>query len=181
VATARADSVRIVCLGSPGQTSFGRLGRRARLVELTRQLSLVAPAGMLDVNTSLGACLAEVQQPQPLVVIVSDLLAPEGAARGLESLQLQQVDLAVVHVVSPQEFDPGLSGELELIDAESGEALELGISLETLSAYRARLGSWLAARADECRTRGIRYARVSTDRPLASVVLDDLRRTGILK
>jgi hypothetical protein len=87
----------------------------------------------------------------------------------------------VIHVVSPQELVPGHNGELELIDIESGEALELGVSLETLAAYRARFSAWLAERASECRTRGIRYAQVRTDRPLAAVVLDDLRRAGVLR
>jgi uncharacterized protein (DUF58 family) len=180
VGMGRADSVRIACLGSPTQ-GFGPFARRSRTPELVQQLSHLAPAGLVDVNAGLQGCLPERHSAVPLVVVVSDLLTPRGAARGLESLQVRQADTVVIHVVSPEELDPRLSGEVELIDAESDEMLELGVSLETLAAYRARFANWLEERAAECRTRGIRYARVRTDRPIAEVVLDDLRRAGILK
>jgi uncharacterized protein (DUF58 family) len=180
VGMVRADSVRIACLGVPAQR-FGPFARRSRLAELVRHLSAVAPAGLADVNLGLAACLPDDRTSQPLVIVVSDLLAPDGIASGLESLQARQADVVVVHVVSPEESEPRVAGEVELVDAESGETLELGVSLETLSAYRARFSAWLDARAAECRTRGIRYARVRTDRPLAAVVMDDLRRAGVLR
>jgi len=87
----------------------------------------------------------------------------------------------MLHVVSPEEMEPRLSGELELVDAETNEVLELGVSLETLAAYRDRFAAWLDERENECRTRGIRYVRVRTDRPVTSVILDDLRRGGVLR
>jgi hypothetical protein len=116
-----------------------------------------------------------------LVIVVSDLLALPGIAPGLDALRAMQADVVVVHLVSPEELDPRLSGELELVDAETDEVLELGVSLDTLAAYRTRFATWLADREAESRQRGIRYVRVRTDRPLASVVLDDLRRGGVLR
>jgi uncharacterized protein (DUF58 family) len=187
VGMARSDSVRIVCLteqaparpfGSFG--SFGPFGRRARMPALVRQLSQIAPAGALDVDIGLGACLPDAVR-QPLLVIVSDLLSPNGVATGLEALQARQVDVVVVHVVSPDEVNPKLTGEAELVDAESGEVLDVGVSLETLAAYRARFAAWLAEREAECSARGIRYLRVASDRPLESIMLDDLRRARVLK
>jgi uncharacterized protein (DUF58 family) len=180
VAMGRADSARVACLGSPAQ-GHGPFARRSQTPELVQLLSQVAPAGLVDVNAGLAGCLPQRPGSVPLVVIVSDLLSPDGAARGLESLQVRQADVAVVHVVSPDELEPRLTGELSLVDAESGETLELGVSLETLAAYRSRFKAWLDARASDCRTRGMRYARVRTDRPLSAVVLDDLRRAGLLR
>jgi uncharacterized protein (DUF58 family) len=179
VGMARSDSVRIACLSQkPG--GFGPFGRRSRMPDLVRQLAQIAPAGLLDVNAGLAECLSEASG-QPLVVVVSDLLTPDGVNAGLEALQARQADVVVLHVVSPEELDPSVSGEVELIDAETNEVLQLGVSLETLAAYRARVSAWLDARAAECQRRGIRYVRVSTDRPITSVVLDDLRQAGILK
>jgi len=104
-----------------------------------------------------------------------------GVAHALDALQAAQADVVVLHVVSPQEMDPRLSGEVELVDAETNEMLEIGVSLETLSAYRARFAAWLADRQAECSRRGIRYVRVISHRPLASLVLDDLRRGGVVR
>jgi uncharacterized protein (DUF58 family) len=181
VGLARADSVRIMCLGeSKSSADFGPFGRRARMPELMSGLRRLAPVGAVDLNAALETCL-EAGSRQTLVVFVSDLLSPAGVAGGLEALQTRPADVVVVHIVSPDELDPQVSGEVELVDAETSGVLELGISLETLAAYRARFAAWLDERAAECRTRGIRYARVSTERTLNVVVLDDLRQAGILR
>lgn len=186
VGMARSDAVRIVCLGeqaaSGGSGSgSGPFGRRARMPDLVRQLSQVAPAGWLDLNAGLSAAVPDGAH-QPLVVVVSDLLAPAGVARGLAALHARRdQDVVVLHVMSPDEVDPRLAGEVELIDGETNEVLEVGISLETLRAYRARMATWLDEREAECTTRGMRYARLMSDRPLASVVLDDLRSAGVLR
>jgi uncharacterized protein (DUF58 family) len=184
VGTARADSVRVACLTPASSTAdlrFGPFRRRVRMPDLVHQLSRLAPAGLVDINLGLSACLGDGPPRHQLVVVISDLLTPQGVAAGLDALQARDVDVALVHVLSPDELEPRLGGEVELIDAESGASLEMGVSLGTLSAYRQRLGTWLGQRAADCHHRGMRYTRVRTDRPLAAVVLDDLRRAGILK
>jgi uncharacterized protein (DUF58 family) len=181
VGLSRADPVRILYLGdSRPAAGFGPFGRRSRMPELLSALRRVAPVGAVDLNAALETCL-EASSRQTLAVFVSDLLTPTGVAGGLQALQAHQADVAVIHVVSPDELDPRLSGEVELVDAETSGVLELGVSLETLAAYRARFAAWLDERAAECRTRGVRYARVRTDRPLNVVVLDDLRQAGMLR
>jgi hypothetical protein len=99
----------------------------------------------------------------------------------LDALQSRRLDVVVLHLVSPEEIDPRFSGEVELIDAETDQTLELGISLDTLRAYRARFAAWLDRCQTDCLSRGIRYVRVPTNRPLSSIVLDDLRRARVLR
>jgi uncharacterized protein (DUF58 family) len=182
VGMSRADMVRIVCLTSTARQprAFGPFGRRSRMPEVVRELSRVAPTGVVDLNQGLAESLPRATT-RPLVVVVSDLLSPDGISQGMETLQAQQADLVVLHIVSEDELNPRFAGEVDLIDAETEEVLELGISLETLGAYRARFEAWLNARELDCTSRGIRYVRLRTDRPLAEVMLDDLRRAGVLR
>jgi uncharacterized protein (DUF58 family) len=176
-----SDSVRIACLtDAPVPSGFGPFGRRARLPQLIGELSSIAPAGLVDLNVGLSGCLGSGPE-RPLVIVVSDLLALPSVAHGLDALQARYADVVVLHVVSPDELEPRISGEVELVDAETNEVLELGVSLDTLAAYRARFEAWLVDRQAECNQRGIRYVRVAAHRPLASVVLDDLRRGGVLR
>jgi hypothetical protein len=146
-----------------------------------QQLSALTPAGLVDLDAALSECATRDVPRTSLAVVVSDLLTPDGASAGLDALRARVGDLAVVHLVSPDELEPRLSGEVELIDEETGATLELGVSQDTLAAYRARLQAWLDARADDCHRRGMRYIRARTDRPLASLVMDDLRSGGLLR
>ena len=183
VGASRADAVRVACLSrvQPVGWRIGPFSRRARVPEVVQQLAALAPAGQIEVNAELAACLPREASSNSLVVVISDLLTPGGVAAGLDALRARVADVAVLHVVSPAEQHPDLSGEVELLDAESGRTLELGISLATLDAYHSRFTAWLDAREAECRRRGLRYVRVSTDRPVNEVVLDDLRRGGLVR
>src|SRR5438045_4003238 len=104
VGSARADSVRVACLAPPPSRAdlrFGPFRRRARMPELVGQLSRLAPAGLVDINLGLSGCLGEGPAHQQLVVVVSDLLTPQGVATGLDALQARGVDVALVHGLSP--------------------------------------------------------------------------------
>ncbi len=180
VGSARADNVRVACLGTSLSIRWP-LRRRSRLPDLLRELSRVAPAGLLDLNASLVECVRPDAPGNSLCVVVSDLMSPDGVAGAIDALRARVADVAVLHLVAPEELKPNLTGEVELIDAESGATSELGVSLATLSAYRARFAAWLDAREAECRSRGLRYARLTTDTPLLTAMLRDLRRMGLLK
>jgi uncharacterized protein (DUF58 family) len=179
VGLGRFDAVRLVQLGNPGG-NVGPLRGRRRFGELVQALSDGGAHGRLDLASNVAACLpAPVRQG--LVVLVSDLLTPEGVEAGLDGLLHHGVDVIVLHVLSPQELNPDLLGELELLDAESNERLEVGLSLAVLKQYRERLDGWLERQEGVCGQRGLRYVRLRTDRPLDSVLLDDLRRGNVLR
>ena len=179
VGLGRFDAVRLVQLGRSG-ANLGPLRGRRRFGEVVQQLSQGGAHGRLDLASNVAACLPSPTR-QGLVVLVSDLLAPDGVEAGLDGLLHQGVDVIVLHVLSPQELNPDLLGELELLDAETNERLEVGLSLAVLKEYRERLGGWLERQAGVCGQRGLRYVRLSTDRALEAVLLDDLRRGNVLR
>ena len=53
-----------------------------------------------------------------------------------------------------------LSGDVELVDSETGEVLELGANLATLATYKTRYAAWLDEQTATCTSRGVRYARL---------------------
>lgn len=180
IGAGRADGVRVTCLGRslPGRWP---LRRRSHVSELVRELARLTPAGRVDLNATLSACVPADAPPHALAVVVSDLMSPAGIQGALDTLRARVADIAVVHVVAPEELQPNISGEVELIDAETGVITELGVSQATLSAYRTRFTAWLDARESDCRARGLRYTRVTTDTPIATAVLRNLREMGLLK
>lgn len=181
VALARSDSLRVVRLSGAGSgAAIGPLRGRGRVAELVRWVSQAHGGGQLDLETALPESVPAAAT-QRLVVIVSDLLTPAGVDSALQELLDQRTDVVVVHVYSPEEQDPRLAGEIELIDSETGETLELGASLTTLDAYRQRYARWQAEQEASCTARGLRYVRVASDRAVPSVVLDDLRRAQVLR
>ena len=60
----------------------------------------------------------------------------------IRELASTRSELIVLHVLSPQELDPPLEGDLRLVDAETGEGIDVTVDLATIDAYQARLAAW---------------------------------------
>ncbi len=113
-----------------------------------------------------------------IVVVISDLLL-DGWRDGLRALVTAGYQTNVMHIVSPQEIAPVETGDLELIDSETGERLEIYLGREGMAEYDRRVQSWLTDTADYCRSQGASYLRVMSDADIERILLDTLRRRGV--
>jgi uncharacterized protein (DUF58 family) len=179
VSLARFDRLTVTALGEHPQQLRDIRGR-ARLPNLLHFLSDLQPSGLLDLNASLTAYRVN-RRAGGMAILISDLLSPEGFEDGLDSLLAAGLDVVVLQVLSPQELTPTEGGDVELVDAETGEIVEVSLTARMIGIYRERLDRWCADAEDACNRRGVLYCRVNTDTPLEDVLLDQLRRVGVLK
>jgi hypothetical protein len=114
-----------------------------------------------------------------VVVLLSDLLDPS-AERVIRELAATGSELIVLHTLSPEELDPPLEGDLKLVDAETGEGIDVTVDLAALDDYRARLAAWQAGLDDVARKRRASYVPIATDTPLADLVFAELRRRRVV-
>ena len=179
VALARYDRLTVTALGEePRQLPSVR--GRGRFGHLLNFLSDVQPSGAVDLAASLAAYRVD-RRAGGLAILISDLLSPDGYEDGLDKLLQAGLDVIVLQVLSPQELDPAEGGDVELVDAETGEIVEVSLTPRMIGIYRERLDRWCAEAEEICARRGIAYCRVSTDTPLEELLLDQLRRVGILR
>ncbi|MEZ5379228.1 MAG: DUF58 domain-containing protein [Acidimicrobiales bacterium] len=121
-------------------------------------------------------------QPGPpgLTVVISDLLTPEWDA-GIARLPARRGEFVVVHLLDRTDLDPDLTGDLELVDAETGERLEVSLSAKALEDYRSLASGWADDVAQRVRATGGAYLRTFTDDDLESVLLGRARDAGVLR
>ena len=108
-------------------------------------------------------------------MVISDLLDPAGFEAGLRALLEGRFEVHVIHLLSTEELNPTLTGDLRLQDAETGEVREITIDGDALRAYRERLHAFLERVETFCHTREIGYRRASTDGPMEDFLLAQLR------
>ena len=164
----------------------GRTGRRkpslrgsGRVFRLLSNLSSISP---LDGETDLLAAARHAAAQltgRGVLILISDLLDPN-AERVIRELAATSAELIVLHVLSPDELDPRLEGDMRLVDAESGSTVDVTVDLATIDAYKARLAAWQAAFADLAAKRRASYVSVRSDLPLAQLVFAELRRRRVL-
>lgn len=100
---------------------------------------------------------------------------------GLAALQSRGYEIALLHLLSPDEVAPELSGDLKLVDVETGETVEVSLDPATIEAYLAGLAAWREAIRAFCGPRGIHYISATTDRPWDALILQTLRRQGVVR
>jgi uncharacterized protein (DUF58 family) len=137
-------------------------------------LGRVEPSGSTSLNEGLANYAARSRQAG-LAVVISDLLDPGGYESGIRALLERRFDVHLVHVLSPEEMNPELAGDLRLVDSETGEMRELSMDGDAVRAYRERLRQFLERAETFCRTKEIGYHRIVSDAPIEEFVLAQLR------
>jgi uncharacterized protein (DUF58 family) len=179
VALSRYDRLTVTALGEQPRELRAVRGR-GKLPHLLNFLHNVEPSGALDLAAGLAAYRVD-RRAGGLAILISDLLSPDGYEAGLDALRQAGLDVGVIQVLSPQELEPAQGGDVELEDAETGEIVEVSLTPRMLAIYRERLDRWCADAEEACTRRGIVYCRVSTADPLDNLLLDRLRRVGVLR
>src|SRR5207237_540012 len=154
-------------------------GRRSlwRLVDF---LNGITPMGRGDLSRSLRS-YAMRSTGKGVVILLSDLMDKGGYEEGLRYLVARRMDVYVVHVMSPEELDPDLSGDVKLIDVEDQDEAELTVGPGLVERYKKALASYQAQVQEFCNRRGIGYLFSSTTAPFDKLVLTYFRKRGLLR
>jgi len=154
-------------------------GRRS-LWRLLDFLGKLEPAGPSDLRESLRTFSLK-SSGKGIVVVLSDFMDKGGYEEALRFLITRQMDIYVIQVLSQEELEPEITGDLRLVDVEDDDMAEitvsgplLGRSKQTLEAYRAALSAF-------CTRRGVSCLFTSTQVPFDRLVLTYLRQRGLVR
>jgi len=166
--------------GSDLTAAWGPGRGRARLVAWEQWIAALAPAAATALGPALRAYASRQTRPG-LLLLLTDGYDPPGLAAGFTALAGRGHEIILLHLLTPEELNPTLRGDLRLIDSESGARRELTIDRAALTAYHRRFTRWqddLRALAGQ---HGGRYAPLRTDAPLKRLLLEDLRHAGLIR
>jgi hypothetical protein len=116
-----------------------------------------------------------------VAVLISDLIDKNGYETALRMLIGRQMDVFVMHVLSPEEIDPPLRGDRRLIDIEDGDAAEVTINTYVLQKYQETVKSFIGSVKTFCAKRSIVYLPVRTETPVETIVTKYLRERGVVR
>jgi uncharacterized protein (DUF58 family) len=179
VGLASEDRISISALGGRAARRQVALRGSGRVFRLLTALSAIAVAeGPTDLVAAARHAAAQLRG-RGLIVLLSDLLDP-GAETVIRDLAATGSELVILHILGRDEIDPPIEGDLRLVDAESGERVDVTLDLATVDAYRARLAAWQADLADLAARRAAAYVPLISDVPLADVIFAELRRRRVV-
>ena len=111
-----------------------------------------------------------------LLVVISDFLDDEGCERALQYLADFGHELLLIQIWSDEDRLPPWTGELELLDAESGGQVKLQIDNAAREKYTAAFDSYARELEKIAARNGGRYVGVATTMALEDVIFGALVR-----
>jgi uncharacterized protein (DUF58 family) len=177
------NRVTLYAFNDEGLQPLPNLRGRRRTREMGEWLLNLEPGGESRFTDAMRT-VALSRQGKGVMVILSDFMFKEGYEKGLRYLAGGGYDTFCLQILSPEEVDPGkhgLSGDLRLTDIEDEDRAEVTVSAALLKRYKENLDAYCGRVRDFCVRRGIMHLTINTEADLAGLLLDYLRKRGLLK
>jgi uncharacterized protein (DUF58 family) len=148
-----------------------------RVVQYLEQLSASGGSNL----TAAAKEFAIRHSGKGVVVVISDFLDKRGYQEALRYLMARNMDIYVIHIMSQEEVNPELVGDLRLVDAEDDDVAEITISAPLLKRYKENLNAFVGGLKEWCTSRGITYIFTTNQYPFDKLILNYLRERGLVK
>jgi len=157
----------------------GVRGRRLthRVVAFLQELPIGGPSNF----SAAAKQFALGHRRKGVLVVLSDFLDKGGFEGGIRYLVGRHMDVYAVQVLSPEEIEPVLAGDLRLVDVEDDDVAEVTVSRALLDRYKVNLQAYCQSLRDFCTRRGVSYLFTSTAVPFDQLVLNYLRHKGLIQ
>lgn len=176
----RADRVRIETIGQPLRAPAPVFRGRKSLWRMVSYLESIEPGQ----NVSLAEGVKNFCLRNPgkgILVLISDLMDKQGYESALRYLVSREMDVYVIQVLSQEELDPDVKGDLRLVDCEDHDVAEISVSAPLLARYKATLNAFVDGARTFCTRRGMNYLLARNDLPVDQLVSSYLRKRGLVR
>jgi len=116
-----------------------------------------------------------------VVVLLTDFFDEVGFEGIVQRLALSQSEVHVLHILSPEELDPTLAGDLKLIDSETKAFAEISMSGPLMKEYKKNVDGFMSSVRSFCVARGVGYVPIPSNSSIDTTVLQLLRRGGMVQ
>ena len=173
------NRVTVAAISDTVTADTGGLRGRRNVPRMLDFIDKLEPTGVSDFGEACKK-FALRNRAKGVMVVVSDFFDKSGFENGLRYITSGRYDLFAVQVLSPQEIEPDLKGDLKLIDLEDADAAEISVTGPLLKKYKANLNAYCLELKNYVTRRGGTYLFTSTEVPFETLVLNYLRERHLL-
>ena len=180
IALCNYDRVATVAFGGERFETLGPVRGRRRMLHLLDFVCGLRAEGDTALEPAFKRFAMSHRRPG-VVIVISDFLDKAGYEDALRYFLAANQDVFVLHVLAREEMEPPLTGDLRLVDIEDGDTSEVTISAPLLKTYRRTLEGFVGGLKNYAGRRGMNYLLAPTSVGFDTLVLDYLRRRGLVE
>ena len=155
-----------------------RMTSLSQFFTIVQKMDSIEPAG----DTRWSAALKKIALsgfPKGIYFLLSDFYSMDGW-EGMKLLAASGNELHCLQVLTNEEISPGMRGDLKLIDSETQSESQVSITPSVLKQYQKRLQKMQESLKATAFHSLASFYPLSTSVPLDTLILQDLRRAGVL-
>jgi uncharacterized protein (DUF58 family) len=180
VGLVRGDRVKIETLGQPHRRPAPVFRGRRSLWRMLDHLEGIGPEP--PITLAQGVKNFCIRNPgKGIIVLLSDLMDKSGFEAALKYLASRDMDVYVIQILSAEELDPAVDGDLRLIDCEDGDVAEVSVSAALIKRYKQMLSALVGTARDFCNRRGMVYLLARNEVPVEDLITGYLRTRGLVR
>jgi uncharacterized protein (DUF58 family) len=150
-------------------------GGKGRILSLAQRCGEIQAGGATDIARSLTT-FEGLRLREGLVCVISDFFDPRGLEAVTEALSRVRHRL-LLRLIRASDSEPSLSGDLRLVDCESGAAADVSVTSAVLDRYRASYARFREGLANFAQSRGAGLVELDVERDVLAQ-LERLFATG---
>jgi uncharacterized protein (DUF58 family) len=175
VGLVRLDTIQILPFATHLREGKSSGGGRHRYRLAAEFLEALQPEGVTDFFTVVREFLNEYPQ-RGLVIVVSDFLDDSGCEKALQYLADYGNELMLVQLWSDEDRTPPWTGEVDLVDAESGGRLRIQVDEEARRLYTEAFDVFSAGIKEVALRNDGKYSGLPTSMPLDEAIFGTMVR-----
>jgi len=162
IALNNMDKVNIFSYNSSISVEKLNLSSKKKFADIINFIDNINPQN----NTMLNYCISNIKNKNigsGFSVIISDFFSDDGYEEAILHLIKYYQQITLVHLLSNEEINPNLHGNISLLDAENNEKQNIFIDENIIKQYKILLDDFKKELIIFCKKRGIMYKFISTD------------------
>ena len=178
IALADLDRVAIIAYANGIFTELPMTRGKARILPIMKFLDELPSSGD-DTNLEKAVQgLLHRGARTGMAVVVSDLFDEHGFQKGLDQLRYRRFDAHVIQLHDPEEADPALLGDAELVDIESESVRKVTVTGRNLKKYKQLFTDHQTAVREYCCTWNLGCTQSPSDIRFDDLIMRMMRESG---
>lgn len=134
--------------------------------------------GATDLNTAIKK---KELRSRGMSIIISDFFTAGGIEEAVKYLLYKKQDVFLIHLLSTEELQPQLEGQIRLLDSETNQAMDVAVTPVLLKQYHQKLNEFCSGIREFAARMGATYIQSSSADSIEKIVFEQFTGAGVIR